>query len=69
LETELNTAFEMMKHKIADAKGWRMWTRIGLGAFVGIILCFVAPYATVRLMSQSLYQRGPIEDYLYNDVY
>lgn len=59
----------MMKHKISDAKGWRMWTKMGIGAFAGIVLCFVVPYAIVRLMSQSLYQRGPMEDYLYKDVY
>jgi hypothetical protein len=51
LEQELNHAFKMMTDKIASAKGWRMWSKVGLGAFVGIIICFVAPYSTARVMS------------------
>jgi len=69
LEEELTTAFDMIKTKIDAAKGWRLWSRTVLGAIVGVVLCFGVPYAIVMLKSQSLYQRGPMEKYLYEDVY
>ena len=69
MEEELTKAFDMMKSKIEAAKGWRLWTRTTMGVVIGVIVCFGIPYGVVRLMSQSLYQRGPMETYLYNDVY
>jgi hypothetical protein len=47
----------------------RSWSLMTLGALLGMGLFYLFPYLLGNLYNQSMYNRSPMEEYLWTNVY